>query len=206
MCDIMLAGVGGQGLMVLSSLMGVACNRLDMKVITAEEHGLAQRSGSIYVHVRIGEKYSPLIPYGCADFLISMEAMETLRHIEYVRDQGFIIVNERILHPIIETDQIVKNRSELKYLTVKEIVEKLHEVTTNIFLVDATGLARAAGNARAENVVLLGCASALPGFPLDKTVLKDVIGEVLPPKTVGANIKAFDLGYEEGLKMLKEKG
>ena len=87
--NIMLSGVGGQGLMLLSTIIGNACNKLGLKAITGEQHGLSQRSGSIYVHLRIGEKvHSPLIPYGSADMIISMEATEVLRYIERRKQQG----------------------------------------------------------------------------------------------------------------------
>lgn len=204
MCDIVLAGVGGQGLMVLSSVIGHGCLREGVKVVTAEDHGLAQRSGSIHVHVRIGEKYSPLIPYGCADFLIGMEALEALRYVEYVRDGGFILVNKRVLHPIVETHDIAEERDEKReYVTLEQVVAQLRKVTENVFVVDALELARRAGHTRAENMVLLGAACALPGFPLKKGTLLEAIKDVLPEKWVEVNVKAFEVGWGEGMKAKK---
>ena len=201
--NIMLSGVGGQGLMLLSAIIGKSCSYKGLKVITGEQHGLSQRSGSIYVHLRIGEKvFAPLIPYGSADLLISMEAMEALRYIEFLKDDGVIIMNSRIMHPPLETGEIVKHRKEnRKYVTLEEIIEKLKEVTKNIYVIDANKIAKEAGNPRTENVVLLGAASALESFPIDRETLKKAIEELVPKKTINQNLKAFELGYREFLKL-----
>ena len=198
MCDIVLAGVGGQGLLVLSTIIGNACCAVGEKVITAEQHGLAQRSGSVHVHIRIGEKYSPQIPYGMADFLISLEAMEALRRIEYVKDEAIIVMNKRVLHPVVETDWFLKSQKR-EYITVDTVVEQVKQVTPHIFLIDGAGLAGKAGYTRTENVVLLGAACGLPGFPLDKERVEKTLLTVVPPKWVDVNMKAFELGYQEVL-------
>ena len=202
--NIMLSGVGGQGLMLLSSIIGNACNKLGLKVITGEQHGLSQRSGSIYVHLRIGEKvHSPLIPYGSADMIISMEATEVLRYIEFLKDDGIIIMNKRIMHPSLVTADIAKHRDEnRRYITLEQIFAQLKQVTNNIIILDATKLAELAGNPRTENTVLSGAASALQEFPIDKDVLKEAIKDLVPSKTIEENIRAFDLGYEEAKKIL----
>ena len=110
--NILLGGVGGQGLMLLSGVIGVACVDSNLKVVTSEQHGLAQRSGSISAHIRIGDAYSPLIPYGSADMIISMEAMEALRNIEYLKSGGTVITSSRLLHPVIETSTIVNKKAK----------------------------------------------------------------------------------------------
>jgi indolepyruvate ferredoxin oxidoreductase beta subunit len=202
--NIMLAGVGGQGLMLLSTIFGNACNRLNKKVITGEQHGLSQRSGSIYVHLRIGERnLSPLIPYGSADLIISMEATEVLRYIEFLRDDGIIVMNSHVMHPSLVTGEIARQRDEnRKYVTLEQIVKQLKQVTKNIITLDATKLAELAGNPRTENTVLSGAASALPEFPIDKETLRATIKELVPPKTIEDNLRAFDLGYEEAKRIL----
>ncbi|MFW9951482.1 MAG: 2-oxoacid:acceptor oxidoreductase family protein, partial [Candidatus Thorarchaeota archaeon] len=92
--NVMTCGVGGQGLMLLSNIIGLACAESNLSIRTAETHGLAQRSGSIYTHIRIGnDVYSPLIPYGEADVLLGMEAIETLRYIEFLKPNGITILN-----------------------------------------------------------------------------------------------------------------
>jgi indolepyruvate ferredoxin oxidoreductase beta subunit len=193
--NILLAGVGGQGLMLLSAVIGEACVASDIKVVTQEQHGLAQRSGSISAHVRIGEAYSPLIPLGSADQIIAMEAMEALRYIEYLKPNGQIIMNTRIMHPVIETSELVlKRRENLQYINLEQIIEKLSSVTNNINTVNAHQLASEAGNPRTENIVILGAASKTIGFPLSRNQLISAIEKIVPQRTVEANVMAFSLG------------
>ena len=103
--NILLTGVGGQGLMSLATVLGEACVIEGLDVLTQEQHGLAQRSGSISAHVRIGKNFSPMIPYGMGDMIISMEAMEALRYIEYLKPGGTIVTSSRLMHPVIETNK-----------------------------------------------------------------------------------------------------
>ena len=193
--NILLAGVGGQGLMLLSQVMGDACTRSGVKVVVGAQHGLAQRSGSISAHVRIGDVYSPLIPYGTADLIIAMEATEALRYIEFLKQGGTVIMNSRIMHPPLETAPIVKNRQELRmYVTLEQVKEQLSKVAGDVISIDAEKVAVEAGNPRTENVVLLGVASALIGFPVKIEPLKESVRRVVPERAVEANLKAFDLG------------
>ena len=195
--NILLAGVGGQGLMLLTAVLGEACVESDIPVVTQEQHGLAQRSGSISAHVRIGEAYSPMIPYGVADQIIAMEAMEALRYIEYLKEGGSIIMNSRMMHPVIETSTIVnKRRENLPYVTLDEIEKHLRQVTGNIKVIDAKGLAAEAGNPRTENIVLLGAASKADGFPISRAQLIEAIKKIVPQRTIEENVKAFSLGEE----------
>ncbi len=193
--NILLAGVGGQGLMLLSQVIGDACTENGINAHVGAQHGLAQRSGSISAHVRIGDSYSPLIPYGSADLIIAMEAMEALRYIEFLSDGGYIIMNSRIMHPPLETAPIVKNRQEKRaYVTLNEITEQLSAVTGHIIVMDAMKIASEAGNPRTENVVLLGAVSKLPGFPVEAEALLNAVKRNVPTSALEANIKAFHLG------------
>lgn len=195
--NILLAGVGGQGLMLLSAVLGEACVASDIPVVTQEQHGLAQRSGSITAHVRIGKAYSPMIPYGVADQIIAMEAMEALRYIEYLKKDGSVVMSSRLMHPVIETSTIVKKRREnLPYVTLDEIEKHLQDVTKDIKVIDAKGLAAEAGNPRTENIVLLGAASKSEGFPVNRGQLIDAIKRIVPQRTIEENVKAFSLGEE----------
>jgi indolepyruvate ferredoxin oxidoreductase beta subunit len=193
--NILLAGVGGQGLMLLSQVMGDACTRSDIKVVVGAQHGLAQRSGSISAHVRIGDAYSPLIPYGIADLIIAMDAMEALRYVEYLKQGGTVIMNSRMMHPPLETAPIVKNRQEKRmYTTLEQVKEQLGKIAGRVIDIDAEKVAVEAGNPRTENVVLLGAASALSGFPIQSEPLKESIKRIVPERAVDANLKAFILG------------
>jgi indolepyruvate ferredoxin oxidoreductase beta subunit len=192
--NIFICGVGGQGLVLLTTVIGNACAKSGINVVTGEMYGLSQRSGAVSVHLRIGEDvFSPLIPYGEADILLSLEAIETLRYIEYLKKDGVVLMNKRIMHPPIETSQLLVEKDS-KYLTLEDIASKLRNWTPNIAIVDALRHARESGNVRTENTVFLGCLSALVAFPVDEKAIKKSISEAVPKKTVQQNLKAFDLG------------
>ncbi|MFH0850430.1 MAG: indolepyruvate oxidoreductase subunit beta [Candidatus Bathyarchaeota archaeon] len=193
--NILLSGVGGQGLMLLSSVIGEACTLRGVKVVVQEQHGLAQRSGSISAHVRIGDAYSPMVPIGEADMIIAMEAMEALRCVEYLRPGGAVVMNTRMMHPVIETIELVNRRREnLPYVTLDQITRQLKKRTEKMWALDANALAAEARNLRTENVVLLGAASRVEGFPLLRDALLQAVKRVVPERTVAANVVAFELG------------
>ena len=192
--NIFICGVGGQGLVLLTTVIGNACAKSGVKVITGEMYGLSQRSGAVSVHLRIGEDvFSPLIPYGEADILLSLEAIETLRYLEYLKKDGVVLMNKRIMHPPIETSKLITEKDS-KYVTLEDVVTKLKGWTQNIAVVDALTLARESGNVRTENTVFLGCLSALEAFKVEEKAIRESISEAVPKKTIEQNLKAFDLG------------
>lgn len=202
--NIMFAGVGGQGLMLLSAILGKAAVNSGLNVMTGEQHGLSQRQGSIYVHFRIGNPISPLIPYGKADMMIAMEASEALRYVEYMKEGGVIIMSNRIMSSVTETEQVALDRDKkTKYLTVEQIVKKLEEVTNKVILLDSLELAIQAGNARTENSVLIGATAACEDFPISTEEVRKAVLALVPPKTIEANSKAYDLGREAGSACLE---
>ncbi|MFW9823460.1 MAG: indolepyruvate oxidoreductase subunit beta [Candidatus Thorarchaeota archaeon] len=192
--NIMTSGVGGQGLMLVSNILGLACAEFGLNIRTAETHGLAQRSGTIYTHIRIGDNiFSPLIPYGEADVLMGMEAMETLRYIEFLKPSGTIIMNNYIWYPVQSTYQRVIN-DDSSYVSIDEILVQLKKVTQKIHLINALELANKAGNPLTSNVVLLGAMTKLDRFPVTVEQIKEVLVNVVPNKALEANIKALQLG------------
>ncbi|UCE75229.1 MAG: indolepyruvate oxidoreductase subunit beta [Methanomassiliicoccales archaeon] len=194
--DLVICGVGGQGIVLLSNIIGSACAKADLEAKTGELHGLSQRSGTIYIHMRIGgDNLSPLIPYAEADAIVSLEAMEALRYIEYLKDDGVIILNKRVIHPPIEVAQLSKEK-RTDFITFDEIKEKLNSVTPNVAPLSGLDLAKEAGNPLTENVVFIGALSALKAFPLEVEVLKESVAESVPKKALNVNLKAFDLGYK----------
>jgi indolepyruvate ferredoxin oxidoreductase beta subunit len=194
--NIMTSGVGGQGLMLVSNILGLTCAEFDLNIRTAETHGLAQRSGAIYTHIRIGEKvFSPLIPYGEADVLMGMETIETLRYIEFLRPNGTIILNNYLWYPVQSTFKRVKN-PETSYVSFEAILAQLKKVTTDIYVINALELANKAGNPLTSNVVLLGAFTKLKGFPVTLDQIKRVISNAVPKKALEANLIALQLGFE----------
>ncbi len=202
--NIMFAGVGGQGLMLLSAILGKAAVDSGLEVMTGEQHGLSQRQGSIYVHFRIGESISPLIPYGKADMMIAMEASEALRYVEYLKENGVVIMSNRIMPSVTETKNVALDKEkQTKYLTVDKIVQSLKQVTNRIVLLDSLDLALKAGNARTENSVLIGATVACEDFPIPAEEVRKAVLALVPTKTANANSKAFDLGRDAGSTCLE---
>ena len=192
--DLVLVGVGGQGIVMLSNAIGYACAQAGINAITGELHGLSQRSGTIYIHMRIGGKnISPLIPYGEADAIIALEAMEALRYIEYLKENGVIIMNNRIVHPVIEIQTLSKEK-RTDFIELDTILEKLKVITSNIAQIDGLALATQAGNTLTENSVFIGDLSALTDVPLSIEAFKQGLEQAVPKKALEQNIKAFDLG------------
>jgi len=184
--------------MLLSNVIGQACAEMHLNIKTAETHGLAQRSGSISTHVRIGEQVlSPLIPYGEADVMVSMEAIETLRNCEYISDGGMIIINKYIWHPVQSTFTRVKSRGKTPYITFDEIHERLLTITPHVRVIDCLALANKAGNPLTTNTVLLGALAHIEGFPIPMETLKQVLPRAVPKTTLDSNLLALQLGYDD---------
>jgi indolepyruvate ferredoxin oxidoreductase beta subunit len=200
--NIFMCGVGGQGLVLMTTVIGDACAKSGKKVITGEMYGLSQRSGTVSVHLRIGEDaFSPLIRYGDADILIALEAIEALRYVEYLKKDGIVLMNKRMMHPPTETARIITAKGT-RYITVEEIISRLRNWTPNIAVIDALKLARESGNVNTENTVFLGCLSALKAFPVEENYIRESISEAVPKKTVEQNLKAFGLGKKSAYESL----
>jgi len=200
--DIMFAGVGGQGIVMLSNIIGAACAGAGLNAITGELHGLSQRSGTVFIHMRVGgNNISPLIPYGGADAIVALEAMEALRYIEYLKDDGIVIMNSNVVHPPIEVGSLSKEKSK-DFVAFEAIKKNIEVITKNVAVLDALSLATEAGNPRTENVVFIGALSALAAFPVDAKVLKESVAETVPKKALEANLAAFDLGHKAAFESL----
>jgi len=192
--SIYMCGVGGQGLVLLSNAIGSACARAGIRALTGEQHGLSQRSGSINIHMRIGDGVrSPLIPLGGASVLLALEALEALRYIEYLRDGGIVLMNTRIQHPVGETAAHMKNKVA-RYFSVADVKNRLSEVTDKVSAIDALDIARSVGNPLTENIVMLGALSTIEDFWVPEGALIEAIKESVPKKAVDVNLKAFKLG------------
>ena len=201
--NVFICGVGGQGLVLLTRVIGDACAKSGKKIVTGEMYGLSQRSGAVSVHMRIGDDaFSPLIPIGQADIMIALEAVESLRYIEYLKKDGIILMNKRIMHPPIETSKIIDSKNKIEYFKIDQVISKLKKWTSNIALINALKLAKESGNARTENTVFLGCLSALQVFPVEEKYVKQSIIDAVPKKTVEVNLEAFELGRKNAYDSL----
>jgi indolepyruvate ferredoxin oxidoreductase beta subunit len=192
--SIYMCGVGGQGLVLLSNAIGSACARAGIRALTGEQHGLSQRSGSINIHMRIGDGVrSPLIPIGGASVLLALEALEALRYVEYLRDGGIVLMNTRIQHPVGETEAHMKDK-KARYFSVADVKDRLSKVTDKVSAIDALDIARSVGNPLTENIVMLGALSTIEDFWVPEGALIEAIKESVPKKAVDVNLKAFKLG------------
>ena len=182
---ILLAGVGGQGVLRASDILCRVFMAAGLDVKKSEVHGMAQRGGCVTSHVRYGEKvHSPLAKKNDIDVLVSFEQMDTLRYLSYVKESGTVIINtEKIYPPAV-------NLGEVPYPA--NVAETVHRFFTKVVPVDAAALALRAGNIHAVNTVLLGALSSCLNLSL--RLWEKVLQESFPSKLIGANREAFRLG------------
>lgn len=191
--NILLCGVGGQGIITMGRLIGTALVDKGVKVRIAEVHGLAQRGGSVNVHVRFGEDvYSPLICKGKAQALVALELIEAIRYLSYLSENGILLVNDALIPPPLP---------KIKIPNRKEILEEFKRLNIEFYIVDATKIAMKAGSAASTNVVMLGGMLALDLLPLTLQDIERSIKEILPPKFHEVNLKALKMGFEEVAKL-----
>lgn len=186
--NIFVAGVGGQGILKFSNLLCEVAMNAGLDVKKSEIHGMAQRGGSVTTHVRFGKRvYSPLIPQGSADFIISMEHLEAVRHIAFLdREKGRLIYDPyEIAPPEVYTAQ----RSY-----PADVEERIEKFAPNRLVVPAFENALAIKNPRAQNVIMLGALSTFLGF--DDSLYEEVIRTGFKPKYVDINLAAFAKGKE----------
>ncbi|MBP3706125.1 MAG: indolepyruvate oxidoreductase subunit beta [Clostridia bacterium] len=183
--NIMIVGVGGQGTLLASRILGncVLGEGYDVKV--SEVHGMSQRGGSVVTYLKYGEKvYSPIIGKGEADVILAFEQLEALRALPYLKKGGKIIVNTQKIDPM----PVITGAASYP----EGILDTLEE-NADLTAVDAMDLASRAGNIKAVNVVLIGILAKTSEIPYEKWV--ETIRSTVPEKFLDVNLKAFDLGY-----------
>jgi indolepyruvate ferredoxin oxidoreductase beta subunit len=188
--NILIAGVGGQGVIVMSELLGKTAVSDGLKVRGSEILGMAVRGGSVVSIIRVGEEvFGPLIPEGKCDIIIGMEITETLRNIVYLSKSSIAIVNSRkAIPPTVSLGLSSYPREE-------QILEKLNGITERTIVIDAERLAKKSGNLLSANIVMLGALFGTRRVPLKIETVKDMIKGTFP-KQAGVNIRAFDSGYK----------
>jgi indolepyruvate ferredoxin oxidoreductase beta subunit len=186
--NVLVAGVGGQGVILASDIMCEVFMEAGYDVKKSEIHGMAMRGGIVTSHFRFGKKvYSPLIKEGEVDILFAFEQLEGLRWINHVRPSGKILMNDNKVNPP------AVNLGEMDY--PKNIPETIQSKFKDFYLVKGTEIALQAGDVRAANVVLLGAMSKL--FTIQDSLWLDTILGHLPPKVHDLNRKAFAAGKEQ---------
>ncbi|NWG11086.1 indolepyruvate ferredoxin oxidoreductase subunit beta [Candidatus Bathyarchaeota archaeon] len=189
--NIVLAGVGGQGILLAAEILGTAAIRERSNVQVSEIHGMAQRGGAVISNVRIGEKVlSPTVMEGQADVLLGFEPVETVRNLRFASEKTVVIMNEEKITPI---ELIAK---QMNYPSMKDITRKICRFTKKIIVLDAAKLAKEAGNILTENIVLIGALAATGKLPIKNESITETLRELIPTKHLDTNVKAFKLGYE----------
>ena len=191
--NVVLAGVGGQGILLAAEILGASAVRDGLNVRVSEIHGMAQRGGAVISNVRIGSKVlAATVMEGQADVLLGFEPVETLRSLSFASEKTLVIMNSQGIMP---TELTAKMQS---YPTLEEVEKKIRRFTEKVVVVDAVKLAERAGNVLAQNIVLLGVLAATAHVPVKKESIMEALGELVPAKHLDVNVKAFELGYKYG--------
>ncbi|MDL2287173.1 indolepyruvate oxidoreductase subunit beta [Eubacteriales bacterium OttesenSCG-928-G02] len=184
--NILIVGVGGQGTLLASKLLGKVLLDEGYDVKVSEVHGMSQRGGSVVTYVRYGERvFSTVIDKGEADMIISFETLESARWLSYLKTGGVIITNTQQIDPM----PVITGAAEYP----ENLIEKIKTKGINLIAANAAELAEKAGNIRSTNLVLLGMAAKHIGF--EKEIWINAIKETVPQKTIETNLKAFESGY-----------
>ncbi len=183
--NIMIVGVGGQGTLLASRILGNAVISEGYDVKLSEVHGMSQRGGSVVTYVKFGEKvFSPIVDKGEADIILAFELLEAMRALPYLKKGGKMIINDQKINPM----PVIIGSAEYPL----DIEAKLN-AACDATIVDAVALAKEAGNLKAVNVVLIGVMAKNTKIPYETWV--ETIKSTVPEKFLEVNLKAFDLGY-----------
>ena len=184
--DIIISGVGGQGILSIAATIGLAAVANDLFLKQSEVHGMSQRGGDVQSHLRLSDKqiFSDLIPYGKADLIISVEPMESLRYLPWLSKNGWLVTNS---NPFINIPD---------YPPIDDIVKEIQKIKKHI-IVDADAIAKEAGSSRSGNIVILGAASLFIDMPYES--LENAIRKLFGRKGEGVievNLKALKAGRD----------
>ena len=186
--NIMIVGVGGQGSLLASKLLGSLLLTEGYDVKVSEVHGMSQRGGSVVTYVRYGEKvYSPIIDKGQADFIVSFEELEAARYVEYIKEGGQVVVNTQQMDPM----PVITGAATYP----ENLLDKMQAMGLKVDALDCLELATQAGSSKAVNIVLMGRLSKYFDIPLEKW--QSAIEACVPAKFLELNQKAFLLGRGE---------
>ncbi len=188
--NIYISGVGGQGIIKTSLIMGEAAMKKDLEVVVGEIHGMSQRGGEVSTQMKIGASHSPLIEEANADLLLAFEPLEALRAIKMINKESYIVTNTEPNYPFNIS------QSQHPYPDLSTILSELQSHAKKVIAIDASKIAKKAGHILSVNMVLLGCAAAVPGFPLDKEIIINSMSDNLPERSIPTNLKAFEEGFQ----------
>lgn len=185
-CNILIVGVGGQGTLLASRILGAYASICNLDCKLSEVHGMSQRGGSVVTHVRIADEvFSPMIAEGEADVIIAFEKLEGYRWRHFLRKDGILIINDQEIMPM----PVIIGTS--KYPA--DIYDNFKKENVKIIVLDALKLAKEAGNAKAVNTVMIGALTRILDFNFSKA--QESLAISVPTKLLDVNKKALELGY-----------
>lgn len=190
--NLITASVGGQGNVISSDLIGTACAEAGLKVTIGETHGLSQRGGSVISHIRISRthQYGPIVPAGEVDLIQGFEPLEALKvFLKYGKAGTVVLLNTRPNYPMSVQSGLAE------YPDVDKIILEMRSHGAVVIELEATELARQAGNPVAMNIVMVGAFAATDSIPVSKETYLTVMKNTFDEKRLGLNLKAFELGY-----------
>jgi indolepyruvate ferredoxin oxidoreductase beta subunit len=188
--NILIAGVGGQGTLLASKVLGFYAQMSGFDCKLSEVHGMAQRGGSVVTYVKMGKKvYSPVIEQGEADILLAFEKIEAARFANYLKKGGIIIASTQEIMPM----SVLAGGEKYPFGILETLLEKGY----NVIKAAAADIALEAGNIKAANIALLGFLSKAANF--DKAIMKEAVRMSVPKATAEINLKAFEMGYQNYL-------
>jgi len=188
-CDIVLAGVGGQGILSIATVLGFAALENNLYLKQAETHGMSQRGGAVQSYLRLSDQpvYSDLIPFGKADLILSVEPMESLRYLPYLSPDGYVVTN------------ITPYMNIVNYPEMETIMDEIRKLP-HFIAIDAEAIAKEIGNARTSNMVMLGAATPFIDIALES--IEQGVGEIFGrkgEKMVALNLRALHAGRDFAL-------
>lgn len=190
--NIMIVGVGGQGSLLASRILGNAVLLQGYDVKVSEVHGMSQRGGSVVTYVRYGEKvHSPVICRGEADIILAFELLEASRWVSFLKPDGVLVVNTQQINPM----PVITGAAEYP----ENLVESMKNTGIRVIAADALEIAREAGNEKATNVALIGLMAEYSGF--DSDILRESIKISVPERFTELNMKAFKLGLHHSVNL-----
>ncbi|MCX6011470.1 MAG: indolepyruvate ferredoxin oxidoreductase subunit beta [Chloroflexi bacterium] len=196
--NVLITGVGGQGVILISELLGEAAVKDQLKVRGSEILGMAVRGGSVTSAIRLGEDvYGPLIPTSKCSALVGMKPSEALRNITCLSKSSLVILNTAVTVPFTVP------LGQSSYPSLEAILEKLNKAAERVIQLDAAKLAQEAGSLLTTNITMLGALFGTGRLPIKVSTIKEAIEERFPAKLAPVNMKAFDLGYESCRRALK---
>jgi len=192
--QLVIVGVGGQGILTVSDILGTAAIEEGLNAVMSEVHGMAQRGGVVTTEMKIGNFSSPLVADGEADIILGFEPAEAYRILTKASKKTRVVTN---VEPLIPTSVSI---GQAKYPDVQQLLQNMKDSGLSVVGVNAVELASKAGSAMAGNVVMLGAMSALDNFILSRESMEKALKKRISPKLLDVNLKAFELGYESARK------